>query len=48
MLGTEFTDRRAVPVLQRLLREEDDSKIRLHAEAGLQRLREAGMVSASA
>ena len=44
MLATEFIDRRAVPVLQRLLCDEADRKLLFHAEAGLRRLKEAGMV----
>ena len=43
MLATDFADPRAVPVLERILREESDRKLRLHAESGLKRLREAGM-----
>jgi HEAT repeat protein len=41
MLGREFTDRRAVPVLERILRDAADRKLRLHAEWGLRRLRQA-------
>jgi len=41
MLGREFTDHRAVPVLEQILRDEDDRKLRLHAERGLRRLRQA-------
>ncbi|MGI9518388.1 MAG: HEAT repeat domain-containing protein [Pirellulaceae bacterium] len=43
MLGTEFLDSRTGPVFQRLLDTETDRKIRLHAEAGLNRLRQAGL-----
>lgn len=43
MLGTEFIDPRAVPVFRQLLRAEEDCKLRLHAEAGLRRLRDAGV-----
>jgi HEAT repeat protein len=43
MLGTEHMDPRAVPVLQRILEEEEDRKILLHAEEGLLRLRQAGI-----
>jgi len=44
MLGNEFLDRRAVPVFQRLVRVEANRKIRLHAQAGLRRLSQAGLV----
>jgi HEAT repeat protein len=43
MLTTDFADARAVPVLERILGNESDKKLLLHAEGGLQRLREAGM-----
>lgn len=36
-------DARAVPVLQTLLRDEQDRKLRLHATLGLMRCREAGI-----
>jgi HEAT repeat protein len=43
MLGSEFVDRRAIPALERILREEQDRKLRLHAARGLERLgRSAG------
>ena len=42
MLGTEFTDARALPVL-RSLRTEDDRKLRNHAEAALARYAELGL-----
>lgn len=41
MLGSDCADPRAVSVLERLLREEHDRKLRLHAERGLRRLRQA-------
>lgn len=44
MLAAEFKDARAVPVLARLLRSETDRKLLLHAENGLRRLRDAGLV----
>lgn len=43
MLSTEHMDQRAVPVLERILGEEEDRKILLHAEEGLLRLRQAGI-----
>ena len=43
MLTGEFKDPRAVPVLRRLLRNEADRKLLMHAEAGLRRLGEAGV-----
>lgn len=43
MLTTEFTDGRAVPVLERLLAEVTDRKLRSHAENGLARLRDVGV-----
>lgn len=42
MLGTEFLDARAVPVLKRVLRDDTDAKLRLHASEGLERLRDRG------
>jgi HEAT repeat protein len=43
MLGSEFVDRRAIPVFERILSEEQDRKLRLHAVHGLERLgRSAG------
>lgn len=39
MLGSEFVDHRAIPVLERVLRDEQDRKLRLHAARGLERLR---------
>ncbi len=42
MLGTEFADARARPVLERLLAEED-RKLRLHADGALARYRELGI-----
>ena len=47
MLTGEFKDARAVPVLERLLRNEADRKLLLHAEVGLRRLSEAGLVAGS-
>lgn len=44
MLACDFADPRAVPVLQRVLRDESDRKLRMHAENGLGRLRAAGLV----
>ena len=44
MLGHECAlDTRVVPVLERILVEEDDRKLRLHAERGLKRYSEAGL-----
>jgi len=43
MLGTEHMDQRAVPVFERILGEEEDRKMLLHAEEGLLRLRQAGV-----
>lgn len=44
MLGHQCDlDARVVPVLKRLLAEEDDRKLRLHAERGLKRYAEAGL-----
>ena len=42
MLGTDYADARAVPVLKRLLRE-DDRKLRAHAERGLRRYAGLGL-----
>ena len=42
MLGTDYTDARAVPVLKRLMTEED-RKLRNHAERGLRRYAELGL-----
>lgn len=39
MLGTDYADRRALPVLKRLL-DEDDAKLRRHAQRGLDRYAE--------
>ena len=39
MLSSDFADPRAVPVLQRILNDETDEKLRRHAEAGLERLK---------
>ena len=44
MLGTDYPDRRAVPVLRRLL-EEEDRKLRFHAENGLRRYGELGILA---
>ena len=44
MLGHECgLDARVVPVLVRILAEEDDRKLRPHAERGLKRYSEAGL-----
>ena len=44
MLGHECGfDARVIPVLKRILVEEDDRKLRLHAERGLKRYSEAGL-----
>jgi HEAT repeat protein len=43
MVGSEFVDARALPVLQEVLNAESDVKIREHAEAALARLRSAGL-----
>lgn len=43
MLGAEFEDARALPVLERVRREDPDAKIRAHAEAALARLARAGV-----
>jgi len=48
MLGAEFTDRRALPVLERVRREDPDSKIRAHAQQALARLAAAGLPAANA
>jgi len=45
MLGSEFVDQRAVPVLREVLSAESDAKIRAHAEVALARLRVAGAES---
>jgi HEAT repeat protein len=42
MLGTDYTDARALPVLEGLL-DEDDAKLRLHARRGLDRYAAAGL-----
>lgn len=47
MLGSEFEDPRALPVLEEVLREDSDSKIRDHAGAALARLDAAGVGRAS-
>lgn len=39
MLGSDCADPRAVPVIERILLEEQDRKLRLHAERALRRLR---------
>lgn len=44
MLGTDYADPRAVPVLEALAGEED-GKLRRHAERGLARYRELGLYS---
>jgi HEAT repeat protein len=41
MLGSEFVDARAVPVLERVIQVESDRKLREHAKRGLDRLGEA-------
>ncbi len=41
MLGSDGADPRAVPVLERILREEQDRQLLLHAERALRRLRQA-------
>ncbi len=43
MLGSEFRDPRALPVLEDVLRGESDSKLRRHAEVALERLKTAGV-----
>jgi HEAT repeat protein len=45
MLATGRPDRRAAPVFDRILATESDRKLRKHAEWGLMRLREAGLVT---
>ena len=42
MLGTDFLDVRAKPVFERILVEESDEKLLLHARRGLDRLAELG------
>lgn len=44
MLATEYADSRALPVFRRILKEERDHKLRLHAENGLNRYREKGVM----
>ena len=44
MLGTDYPDRRAAPVLMSLL-EEEDRKLRFHAENGLRRYGELGLLA---
>jgi len=44
MLGTDYADPRALPILRALLKEQDD-KLRLHAQRGLKRYEEMGVVS---
>jgi hypothetical protein len=46
-LGAEFTDPRALPVLERVRREDPDPKIRAHAQKALARLAAAGAVRRS-
>ena len=46
MLATGRPDVHVVPVFDRILATEGDRKLRLHAEWGLRRLREAGLVPA--
>lgn len=41
MLGSDCADPRAVPVLERIVREEQDRKLLLHTERALRRLRPA-------
>jgi HEAT repeat protein len=43
MLGSEFRDPRALPVLEEVLREDSDSKLRHHAEVALGRLEAVGI-----
>ncbi len=43
ILATQYTDPRAVRVFERLLKDEEDRKLRLHAENGLSRYREVGL-----
>ena len=45
MLGSQFVDQRAVPVLREVLSAESDAKIRAHAEVALARLRVVGAES---
>ncbi len=45
MLGCGEPDARVVPVLESVLRNETDRKLRLHAEAGLERCREVGLAA---
>ena len=47
MLSTRPPDPRAVAVFEKLLQNEEDHKLRLHAANGLQRCREAGLISDS-
>jgi HEAT repeat protein len=42
MLGTDYADRRALPVFKRLL-DEDDAKLRHHAQRGLDRYADLGV-----
>jgi HEAT repeat protein len=43
MLGSEYQDPRAMPVLEEVLGSESDKRIRRHAQAALERLRSAGV-----
>ena len=43
MLGTETLDRRAVPIFERILANEQDTKLKLHTKNGLPQYRERGL-----
>jgi hypothetical protein len=43
MLGTQTLDRRAVPIFERILANEQDAKLKMHAKNGLARYRELGL-----
>jgi len=47
MLSTRPPDARAVALFEKLLQNEEDSKLRLHAANGLERCREAGLARES-
>ena len=43
MLGSQTLDPRGVPVFERIVAEEKDRKLKLHANNGLKRYRELGL-----
>jgi hypothetical protein len=43
MLATQTLEARVVPIFERILADEEDRKLRLHAKNGLTRYRELGL-----